>query len=786
MDKLLEKLSDIFNNKVGSGLLNEAIPLSEYRRWYQKFKDMEGHKGHGDYRKRFDSWFTPTKDSNGKVLGTKWRHYIPMGGAVTTSKSKNAPRDIASALEKEGWKIEDYTTGKAFKTSSDSKEIKSEEWDSKKQYPVGAFVKHNGVTWKAIKKPTTEPSATNKEWLNFDKVSKGAAKKVEKSIGSIFVDLAASAKKSGDLEKEKLFLGLERKNKKFQEVETPKNNTDAAEYVVISRHPYDVMGASADRGWYSCQNVGVGQSDYPTTKLRGTTKEWDKDKEYTSGSLVIYNDKVYQSQIRNNKVEPGKDNNYWSLFSGMKVETKKDKLTGKINKVAVRDFKKEDKMCVMTQKGAYYLGIGGDVRYGAMIAYIVDADDKNINNPKARMLIKPYVKPETGEVHLFSSPSQYGTATGSRIQQNKEFDRIVNDWLEEHQSGEGVYTIKHAETGSLSSGQSFEKATFGGHYPEESKEVTVNTSYKNNSKNVKEFKDGLTWEEIIDQHRWFAKNTFKDVVIGEDYGTLILYSGTITDGTWKDGDIHEGNLRGIKIIKGTIKNATINDCDIDTVKLDNCKISNSKFNYRNTLTNKCIVSSSDSTGNITAKDCSFIDVNFNPAPNENVVHLSFENCSLGGDTKISSKIAKENIKSKGMKYINFNQNGGYFPEGTVTSGTFTNVEIEKIIVNGLVRLNSCIINHGIINGGVLKNCVFKAGVFKKGRFFGGDFLGGTFSGGHFISGNFGPDAIWKGGIWHGGNGKPKNAKEDIEDDNKTIGKNAKEFNLKKRLEDKKR
>jgi uncharacterized protein YjbI with pentapeptide repeats len=752
---------------------------------------MEGHKQLGDYRKRFDSWFPTTKDKDGKTLGSRWRAYIPVGdNVVASNKSKIAPKDIASALEKEGWKVEDYTKGMAVKVGGDSKEVNSEEWNPKKPYPVGSFVKHGGKTFKAIKNTAigSEPIVGNREWLDFDKIAKGTPKKIEKSIGSIFVDLANKAKNAGKTAEEALYLNLERKNKKFQQVEAPKGESGAKEYVVISRHPYDVMGASADRGWYSCQNVGVGQDDYTTTKQRGTAKEWDKSKPYTNGSLVMHNDKVYQANgAVEAGLEPSSKSTKWEESDNFKGSTVKDKVTGKLNKVPTRKFdSKDDKgMCVITRKGAYYLGIGGDVRFGTMIAYLVNADDKNINNPIARLLIKPYVKPDTGQVQMFASDNQYGAKTGSHIEQNKDFARIVNDWLEEHQSGEGVFKITFASSGDLSSNANFDDHKFHGHYNDnDPSERTADTNYKNNNKNVKEFKDGLTWDEIINQHRWFAKNEFSNVVIGEDYGTLVLYSGEITKGVWQDGDIQGGTLSSINVNKGNIKNATLEDCDLGVVKLDNCKLENCSIKIRNTFKNKCEIVDCESTGSIDASDSSFKNMKFKDAPGDNKISITLKKCKIQGETEFSGNIKKEEIKISDCEYSNYRQTGGAF-SGILHSGNLHGVHINKIITKGLPKLNNCIIEHGIINDGVLKNCIFKAGVFKKGRWFGGNFEGGTFAGGHFILGKFGPDAIWKGGVWHDGEGKPTNAKGEEENSSKKdISKKLKELNLKKRLEDK--
>ena len=801
MEKLLEKIGGMYESKKGSvnesELLNEAIPLSEYRRWYKKFKDMEGHKKLGDYRKRFDSWFPTTKDKDGKTLGSKWRHYIPVGVASNVSKkSKIAPKDIASSLETAGWKIEDYTTGMAVKTSSDSKDVSSEPWNDKKQYKVGSFVKVGDKTFKAIKNPTigAEPSVGNREWLDFDKIAKGAPKKVEKSIGSIFVDLANKAKNEGRTQDEIKYKNLERKNQKFQKPPSETSKVElASEYVVISRHPYDVMGASTDRGWTSCQNIGIGHDDEHTSLARGRVKPWKSDMLYTGNSFVINGDSVYTNprEVKAGEKEP-KDNSAWTKSDRYKVKTTKDKITGKNNSVAVRNFSMETpheitkenpenkKMCIISSKGAYYLGIGGDVRFGAMVAYIIDADDKNINNPKQRMLIKPYINPNNGDVQLIASESQYGGGTTSRATTNNEFKRIVNDWLEENQSGEGSFRISQANRSEISNNNDFKKHKFHGHYPEEDSEIRVDSNYKKQPEGI-EFKDDMTWEEILNQHRWFAKCKLEDVVVGEDYGTLILYSGKVSNGSWVEGDVHGGELSEMSIMKGNIKKAHIQSCNLVTVKLNECTINDSTFKIRNVLTNNCTVKDCESTGSIDAKDCTFKTMNFKEPDGDMKIDIKISKCKLQGKTTFSSKIKESDIKISDCEYVEYSQTGGGF-SGILNGGSLKDVNIDKIITKGLSKLSNCVINHGIINDGIFKNCTFKAGIFKKGKWFGGNFEGGTFKGGHFILGTFGPDAIWKGGVWHDGEGKPANAKHDGESSSKKdITKKVKELDLRARL-----
>lgn len=802
MEKLLGKINGmlteekntfyLFNGTMeeleeSASLLNEAIPLSQYRDWYKKLKSMKV-----DYRSRFDSWFTVKKDEQGRRLGSKYRVYIPYGGKVASTRPITAPKDIVSALEKEGWEVKDYTKGMAIKKGGDKKDIKAEEWNSEKQYKALDFVKYNGKTFKAIKNPTVGVSPSdNKErqWLDFEKVAGGKEKNVEKGIGSILADLASSAKKSGNVEMEKFYSGLERKNQTLQmRVQNKGKDTTSvgeapSKYIVISRHPYDVMGASSDRGWASCQNVGVGQEDYTTTQKRGKVKEYIKDKEYKRDDMVIFGNKVYISRDTNKGIEPDSNSSKWSIDDTFKVASTKDRETGKINKVAVRQFEKESGRCKLGRPGAYYHGIGGDVRFGAMVAYVVDADDKNINNPHLRMLIKPYVKMDgknAGSVYLFASSSQYGSQSGSRATEDKIFKKTVDDWLEEHQTGEGVYQIKQK---SISSSEPLETQKWEYHYPEEPKELTAK-NYKANESNVHKFRDGLTWDEVIDQHRWFAKNTFSGVEIGEEYGKLIMYKGNVTNGTWEDdAEALGGNLSNIFVDRGSFKDVSLDTCEITVGTFDKCNIFNTKLKIRSKITNSN-VDKSEITGSINSTNSEYKNVKFGSIPEES--KLIFKNCTFEKCTDLVGTFDDCTFKdgvtlSKKVNIINatydgINQDGGSF-SGTLKSGNLKNVDIPKIVMKGGTLIN-CDIKHGIIENGTLKNCDFHAGRFgytpklgsknveklarssyrNRSKFFGGNFFGGTFEGGDFIKGTWHKGAKWLGGYWHSGENKPLNAK----------------------------
>jgi hypothetical protein len=58
--------------------------------------------------------------------------------------------------------------------------------------------------------------------------------------------------------------------------------------IVISRHPYDVAGASTDRSWTSCMDLGLPRINYPNTKQNDGINRKYIPKDIEEGTLVAY------------------------------------------------------------------------------------------------------------------------------------------------------------------------------------------------------------------------------------------------------------------------------------------------------------------------------------------------------------------------------------------------------------------------------------------------------------------------------------------------------------------
>jgi len=142
--------------------------------------------------------------------------------------------------------------------------------------------------------------------------------------------------------------------------------------VCISRHPYDIAGADTDRKWTNCMTIGTNHSK-KIVDLENQLSKLDKKNDY--------------STIKN-------------------IESK------------LNDIKRDG------ENVRYLLQ---DTKEGSLIAYLIEATDKNINNPIANLNIKPYIninKNDSDDFILVSDSKMYGNG-------NEIFKKIVDDFLEE-------------------------------------------------------------------------------------------------------------------------------------------------------------------------------------------------------------------------------------------------------------------------------------------------------------------------------------------------------------------
>ena len=89
----------------------------------------------------------------------------------------------------------------------------------------------------------------------------------------------------------------------------------------------------------------------------------------------------------------------------------------------------EDGSCMNLEKGIYKEYVLHDVKEGTLVAYLIKDDDKNIEDPISRLLIKPYINTKNTKDFLYVPMQRdaYGV-------ENEDFRNLVNDWLDSWQS----------------------------------------------------------------------------------------------------------------------------------------------------------------------------------------------------------------------------------------------------------------------------------------------------------------------------------------------------------------
>jgi hypothetical protein len=162
------------------------------------------------------------------------------------------------------------------------------------------------------------------------------------------------------------------------------NNSDKDLKVVISRHPYDLLGMSSGRDWRlsSCMRLGTKDDKVYKDILCGVD-DGDREDDFTAD----------------------KKNSYYGW----------DESSGRFSS----DIKK-------------------DILEGVLVAYVVKTKDNNINKPISRLLIKPYVNEKNSQDIIWVSADKlYG-------QSIEGFQYSVDEWLGSWQGDDfgGLYRIK--------------------------------------------------------------------------------------------------------------------------------------------------------------------------------------------------------------------------------------------------------------------------------------------------------------------------------------------------------
>lgn len=93
----------------------------------------------------------------------------------------------------------------------------------------------------------------------------------------------------------------------------------------------------------------------------------------------------------------------------------------------------ESCMNLYTGKNAQYINC--DIEQGTIIAYLINMDDLNINNPQARIFIKPFINTKNKEdIIYYPERIVYGTAP-------KSFETFINKIFEKYHPKFGKYSL---------------------------------------------------------------------------------------------------------------------------------------------------------------------------------------------------------------------------------------------------------------------------------------------------------------------------------------------------------
>lgn len=176
----------------------------------------------------------------------------------------------------------------------------------------------------------------------------------------------------------------------------PMRSSNGEFLLVISRHPYDIAGASTDRSWTSCMDLGLPRINYPKTKQNSGINRKYIPRDIEEGTLVAY--VVTMDE----------------LYEGPKGE-EKVKLQKPLSRILMKPHKSD-------VGSVYTVGTMYGSQYPEFYQKVKEWVSKNLNN-KLKGKEKVYKNPKLyndGDV-----PVDFQFNTGNEVA-----DRVVNDLLE--------------------------------------------------------------------------------------------------------------------------------------------------------------------------------------------------------------------------------------------------------------------------------------------------------------------------------------------------------------------
>jgi len=238
-------------------------------------------------------------------------------------------------------------------------------------------------------------------------------------------------------------------------VEDPQRKAGQNLMVCISRHPYDIAGSDTDRSWSNCLTIGDEDSrryakymeslkksllNVDFDKLRfDISEELDNHPEIEEVDVDEYHGDIRDTILEQlKKFEIDFDEKYMFRYEDEDgfVETEDilfNELCDKWNSII-------DSIMKITE----FVISGGNVKYikchvtgGVLMSYLINKNDKNINNPVANLDIKPYFNIfKEDDIFLKSDDKMYGQGTPS-------FKKRVDEWISEVNGSDknGIYYL---------------------------------------------------------------------------------------------------------------------------------------------------------------------------------------------------------------------------------------------------------------------------------------------------------------------------------------------------------
>lgn len=768
-------------------LLTENVPLSTAKTY------MRASQEH--WTKKYQEWFGSYKKTlpDGKVVSkSRARIILPLGGSEPIMPLQ-ADDKVVKYIDKLGYEITDYANNKCKGKKEGSKEMN-----------IGGVLSSQINRMKSLEKIFIKQKSGGK--LTDEENDRIKDKSLDNITSSLSEVTEAMNAFNSDQKK---------KASKASKIDTTQK------YVVISRHPYDIAGMSGGRSWagQSCMRVipQAGSSEEVSSQGEKKPLKFKYTKTATTKRRIAVLDH------EGKPVLDKEGNPKYKFFD-----------TGEIIK---NTEGKESHEFRPHGEGCNVWAVGKDIQYGTLVGYMIDGDEVynvaytpeykvKLVDPKSRLLAKPYFD-EKGVPYLIVTTSFYGERPNTVGDNPSKFKETFEKWIKKSQ-GERYGTFTFKKGGSSTEGL----------YLNGEKDVHKIKNPADNSTNVKEFKDGLTWEKVLSHFKWFAEGEFKDVVIGYSNNEFTLYDGTISVMDWKGGRIlkgalgmnysdesgtrlgnfhfHKGSIENVNwfygtMIGGTIKDSTVHQVTFGRIKsMINCKSLNSstleggfydncdfsgttnlnppvpeaKIKINNSTIQKLLINNLDANQKILNK-CDIKNIVSEKAK------ATFNSCNLTGGA-FNGSIINSCTFGQNFSMINGIYDAGIIKkDGKITSnsiktGTFKDVHFKKMSTSGSAKFIRCTIDIGIINGGKFHDCIFKAGRFISGTFWGGEFQGGSFVGGKFVDSKFGENARWVGGTWHSEGEPPAKAKLPKEPLYKKkpreLSKTHKDLDLKTRLE----